>query len=189
MEDIFNFISEDSKKIAKKVVKEIFEKVQVLQMFPKLGYKYYEDDENLFVWEGRPDLVALLDAGLIVCDHKTQGQTKSIYQFNNQSRGYCWAVDTTKFAYNYIVFTKYPSFRREVHLFSQAQLEDWKSTTIEWFFRIKAAKLAGKFLQSWNCSTIYGPCEFHRICEQPKSEIKAFTIKSQFKPCQVYRSW
>ena len=47
LEDIFNFISEDSKKIAKKVVKEIFEKVQILQMFPKLGYKYYEDDENL----------------------------------------------------------------------------------------------------------------------------------------------
>ena len=49
LEDIFNFISGDSKKIAKKVVKEIFEKVQILQMFPKLGYKYYEEDERLYI--------------------------------------------------------------------------------------------------------------------------------------------
>ena len=27
--------------------KEIFEKVKILQMFPNIGYKYYEDDENL----------------------------------------------------------------------------------------------------------------------------------------------
>ena len=43
----FNFIQKIVKIAKKKVVKRYLEKVQILQMFPKLGYKYYEDDENL----------------------------------------------------------------------------------------------------------------------------------------------
>lgn len=149
----------------------------------------YEDNDNLFVWEGRPDLVAGVEDKIVVCDHKTQGQNKSIYEFNNQARGYLWAIDATEFVYNYIVFTKTPQFRREAHLFTPAQIEDWKSTTIEWFFRVKHSLEKTSFLQSWNCSTLYGPCQFHRICEQPKPEVKAFTVKSQFKKRKPYRSW
>jgi hypothetical protein len=174
-----------------------WEPIAVEKGFSKI---IYEDDENLFVWEGRPDLVAKephsgpdlvtpINGELIVCDHKTQGRANSIYQFNNQSRGYLWATGATKFAYNYITFTKTAQFRREVFPFTPAQIEDWRQSTIEWLFRVKEAKLKAKFLPSWNCSTIYGPCEFHRICEQPKPEIKSFTIKSQFKVRKLYRSW
>lgn len=163
-----------------------WEPVAVEKGFSKV---IHEDNGNLFVWEGRPDLIATLNSELLVCDHKTQGQSKSIYQFNNQARGYLWATGSTKFVYNYIVFTKQVQFRREVHPFTQAQIDDWKSTTIEWFFRLKHARMNGKFLQSWNCSTIYGPCEFHRICEQPNPQVQSFTIKSQFKQRKVYRSW
>lgn len=45
LKDIHDYISLDKKFIAKKVVNEIFNKVQILQSFPKIGYEY-PNDEN-----------------------------------------------------------------------------------------------------------------------------------------------
>lgn len=46
LKDIFDFISEDSKNMAQKVVGEIYEKVQILKDFPKIGYKYLNHEEQ-----------------------------------------------------------------------------------------------------------------------------------------------
>ena len=46
LKDIFDFISEDSRNMAQKVVGEIYEKVQILQDFPKIGYKYLNSEEE-----------------------------------------------------------------------------------------------------------------------------------------------
>jgi len=48
LQDIYEFISQDNPKIANKVVNEIFEKVQILEDFPKIGYKY-ENREHVRV--------------------------------------------------------------------------------------------------------------------------------------------
>jgi hypothetical protein len=150
----------------------------------------YEDSDNLFVWEGRPDLIGSLSNGeTIVCDHKTQAQTRSYYAFNNQARGYLWATGATKFVYNYITMLKTPVFRREAHSFTEAQIEDWKSNTIEWFFRIKKSLQDEKFPLSWNCEGKFGTCPFHLICEQPLDTRKAYVIKTQYKKRKLYRSW
>jgi len=45
LKDIHDYITQDSPKIAKKVVNEIFTKTQILSTFPKVGYTY-EDDAN-----------------------------------------------------------------------------------------------------------------------------------------------
>ena len=39
LQDIHSHISNDSQNIANKVVDEIFEKFQILENFPKVGYK------------------------------------------------------------------------------------------------------------------------------------------------------
>ena len=46
LKDIFDFIALDKKTIAKKVVSEIYGKVQILQNFPKIGYLYLNDSED-----------------------------------------------------------------------------------------------------------------------------------------------
>ena len=46
LKEIFDYISLDSKVTAKKVISEIYEKVQILNLFPRIGYKYLEDSEN-----------------------------------------------------------------------------------------------------------------------------------------------
>ncbi len=40
LEEIHQYISEDSPKIANKVVNEIYDKVQILEIMPEIGYKY-----------------------------------------------------------------------------------------------------------------------------------------------------
>jgi len=46
LQDIHSHISNDSQNIANKVVDGIFEKAQILEDFPKIGYKY-ENRENI----------------------------------------------------------------------------------------------------------------------------------------------
>uniref|UniRef100_UPI0040481D7D type II toxin-antitoxin system RelE/ParE family toxin n=1 Tax=Aliarcobacter sp. TaxID=2321116 RepID=UPI0040481D7D len=46
LKDIFDFIALDKKTISKKVVSEIYKKVQILKNFPKMGYLYFNDSED-----------------------------------------------------------------------------------------------------------------------------------------------
>ena len=46
LKEIHDYIALDKKSIAKKVVREIYQKVQILQSFPKIGFEY-QNDENL----------------------------------------------------------------------------------------------------------------------------------------------
>jgi hypothetical protein len=150
----------------------------------------YEDDENLFVYEGRVDLVARDSKGqLLIIDHKTQSMTYSIYPFNNQIIGYLWATDATEFVYNYLVLTKEPQFRRAPHPFSPAQISAWKESTVKWFLRIKAAIQSAEFVPSLQCETKFGKCQFTTICEQPNEKIKQFIVGSNYKARKKYRSW
>ena len=40
VEDIYDYIASDNKKMASKIVKEIYNKVQILATFPQIGYIY-----------------------------------------------------------------------------------------------------------------------------------------------------
>lgn len=46
LKDIHDYIALDKKTIAKKVVVEIFNKVQIRQSFPKIGYEYPNNENN-----------------------------------------------------------------------------------------------------------------------------------------------
>ncbi|MBA1419357.1 MAG: type II toxin-antitoxin system RelE/ParE family toxin [Epsilonproteobacteria bacterium] len=44
LKDIHDYIAQDNKRIAKKITKEIYSKVQILATFPQIGYAYRNDD-------------------------------------------------------------------------------------------------------------------------------------------------
>lgn len=46
LKDIHDYIALDKKNIAKKVVGEIYHKVQILQSFPKIGYVYENSEQK-----------------------------------------------------------------------------------------------------------------------------------------------
>ena len=45
LQEIYDYISKDGKNIANKVINEIYEKVQILEIMPKVGYKYQNRDD------------------------------------------------------------------------------------------------------------------------------------------------
>ena len=45
LKDIHDYIAQDNKRIAKKITKEIYNKVQILATFPQIGYIYPGDDD------------------------------------------------------------------------------------------------------------------------------------------------
>ena len=46
LQDIRNYILQDNPKAAQKVVSDIYERVQILQEFPKIGYTYRKEPEG-----------------------------------------------------------------------------------------------------------------------------------------------
>ena len=46
LKDIHDYIALDKKTIAKKVVLEIYQKAQILQSFPRIGYQYETNDDK-----------------------------------------------------------------------------------------------------------------------------------------------
>lgn len=46
LKDIHDYISLDKNDIAKKVVTEIYQKVQILQSFPRIGYEYENSQDK-----------------------------------------------------------------------------------------------------------------------------------------------
>lgn len=149
----------------------------------------YEDDENLFVYEGRPDLIALDPSGKrLAVDHKTRGASNNIYEHNNQVLGYLWAGQATTFVYNYLTLTKVPKFDRAPFEFKTSQIESWVENTIQWYWQIKRDIQSETFLKSLNCQGKFGICDFARVCEQPKENVKLHILQSNFKK-RNYRSW
>ena len=149
----------------------------------------YEDDQYLFIYEGKMDWLGYSGTDKIVVDHKSRNGKYQIYEFNNQCRGYLWATGANKFVYNMITMTNIPSFERIAYSFSDSQIETWKNDTIEWYKRVAQANANKNFVRSWNCSSKYGVCEFHSLCENPEPERQLFTIKSTFKIGKIHRSW
>jgi len=43
LKDIHDYIAEDNKRVASKITKEIYNKVQILATFPQVGYMYPND--------------------------------------------------------------------------------------------------------------------------------------------------
>jgi toxin ParE1/3/4 len=46
LQHIFEYISEDNPEAAHQVVKGLYDKVQILKVFPKIGHKYREESES-----------------------------------------------------------------------------------------------------------------------------------------------
>lgn len=153
----------------------------------------YEDENHLFIYEGRPDLVVRIPPSpkLIAVDHKSRSQTYKLYPYNNQLLGYCDAIGTDTFVYNYLTLIKDPDrYERKVHYVTPAQITAWRNETIQWFFKILKAKEDNEFLRSLQCTTRFGECSYIHICEQPGEQMKLWEIHKSFKAsAKRWKAW
>lgn len=152
----------------------------------------YEDEKVLYVYEGRPDFHGLNLNGnyRLAADHKVQFSEYDIYEYNNQAFGYLWALECKEFVYNYIkILKKDWAFRRQPFSYDLKLIEDWKNGTIEWYSRVAHAIQQKSFVKSWQCTSVYGRCEFSTICERTIPSQKLFVIQANYRVKKPYRSW
>lgn len=152
----------------------------------------YEDEEYIFIYEGRPDLVIKLsptEQSIVIVDNKSQQREGSIYPYNDQAMGYCYALRTNTFIYNYFGLQTTGDPRKWFHRgsirFSPEILEEWRKTTIRWFKQIAETT---DFKKSWLCEGKYGVCFFKDLCEQTEGWVIADKMRREFK-ANTHTAW
>ena len=156
----------------------------------------YEDNNVLFIYSGRPDLVVDFGEhyGIGPIDHKSESRANDIIKFSNQFAGYCWALGSRMGIINYIGLQKdcqhNKVLRREAFTFTDGQIKKWQDDTIRWYFRAMSSIVNKNFLRSWNCAGKYGNCLYHPICTSQTEKEELIHINRDYaKLDKPYRSW
>lgn len=162
----------------------------------------YEDDDYLFVLEGKIDLLASFKPyDRVVVDHKSQMRKHDLYTRRIQFKNYAMIDKANVFIINYIRFNKVTTpdtYQRVAVPFSQAQHEQWRKYLIGIYKNIaRAVKDSDSDPNYWlksasnpnwaSCDGLYGyECQFTGICEEPglaEQKIKnLYHIKEEWKP-------
>jgi hypothetical protein len=159
----------------------------------------HEDTDNLFVLEGRIDLLANLQGIECVVDHKFQMRRHQLYPKSVQFRNYALVAKKLLFIVNYIRLTKSvdkDTLVRELVNFTVPELLAWKLKLIDIFHRIKRAKQLGDSggQPEQNFGACPGrfnySCYFTHLCEEPNKEIAGFKEQQLYRINQTpWRPW
>lgn len=156
----------------------------------------YEDDENLFVLEGRIDLLASLQGLDMVVDHKFQLREHDLYDKSIQFKNYAMASKRTTLMINYIRLHKAvgkSTLVRKPVSFTGIELRAWKQRLVGIYFKVKQSIQANEtFEQNWaSCSGRYGyPCYFTSLCEEVDNNMRKAKINQLYKIKPVeWRPW
>jgi hypothetical protein len=137
----------------------------------------FEDDSNLFVLEGRIDLIATLQGLDCIVDHKFQMRQHQLYQKSVQFRNYALVCKKLLLIINYIRLHKAvgkETLVRELVNFTVPELLAWKQKLIGIFFRVKSALTLAPALEQ-NSSACPGrfnyKCSYIALCDEPNPEV------------------
>lgn len=156
--------------------------------------KLYEDDERLYVLEGRIDFIGSYCGAEAVVDHKFQLRERDLYKKSIQFRNYALVTHTSLLLINYIRLAKgitNKTFQRVPATFIAQEHRWWRDELLKIFRRMELARSEGT-RQNWSaCSGKFGyECDFTNLCEpmeQDETFIEAkkqalYTIKPVWKP-------
>lgn len=152
----------------------------------------YEDDEKIYVLEGRIDLLAELQGMTVVADNKFQLRKRELYGKSIQFRNYTMVTGRKTFVVNYVRLTKKvdeTTFQRQVISFLPSEIDWWRGQVKEMFDHVYIDMMFGTFERRWNaCSGKFGyPCEFTKLCESCHNPREYTNIKSQYY--QIKSEW
>jgi hypothetical protein len=166
--------------------------------------KLYEDDDRLYILEGRIDLLGRVanncEEGW--ADHKFQSRASVLYTKSIQFRNYAMVTKRSIGIINYIRFAKKIekdfTFKREILSFSRLEMEAWRRNLIlrykEFEEIIKADDWYNeedRFRRRNSCSGKFGyPCDFTPLCENfMLPQLIKINEQSDFKQKAEWRPW
>lgn len=140
---------------------------------------FYEDKENIFILEGRLDLIGKLQGLDCVMDHKSQSKSSQLYGKSIQFKNYLMASKLNTLIINYIRLHDKKdiekSWQREVVTMNSIEVEAWRRRLTQVYFRIKAnvqaSQRGSQYERNWNsCSGAWGgaenACWYTQLCEE-----------------------
>jgi PD-(D/E)XK nuclease superfamily protein len=164
--------------------------------------RLFEDSDNLFVLEGRIDLLGSLQGLNVLVDHKFQVSTHWLYSNSVQFKNYAMVSHVPTLVINYVRLVKAikpDSLYRDVINFSAPQLASWKHKLIGVFFDIKASIESNSYKQQWNaCQGTYKTydkntpnwCWFGALCEESNEQMRERKEKQLYAiQKNVWRPW
>ena len=174
------------------------------------SYNLYEDEERLYILEGRIDLLGKIanncESGW--ADHKFQARERDLYLKSIQFRNYSMVTQLPIGVVNYIRFAKKiekdKTFKRAVISFSRQEMEWWKDRLIATFNRIENATTDSLFKndEQWYlesdtlrnramCGGKFGyACDYTPMCENAMlPALIQINEQSVFKQKPAWRPW
>lgn len=143
----------------------------------------FENDNVVYILQGRIDMLARFMNSFCVVDHKFQWSVNTLYQYNPQFRTYAMVTKAPTLIANYIrVYAKSTTFERQVVGFSEDDHYRWKQYLIDNVFNKirnsltfyggstinieESLKKIEEYQNLASCKGQYGPCQFTKICER-----------------------
>ena len=158
--------------------------------------KIYEDDENIFILEGRLDRIATQQGIDFLLDHKTQSR-KSTYhwrrpQFMNYILGaQIQGMPINKLMVDYIGLQQTigkDTFRRDMFQYPPSAIKEWHNYIIERIFKpVSLGKIT--FKERGSCEGTYSPCTYNDLCDAPSDRAESELIELKFERREPHRSW
>jgi len=169
----------------------------------RFSIKLYEDENVIFILEGRIDLLCRVGVpayGTVKAfiDHKTQERTSEMYEFTPQTLSYALATGFNYGGFNYFglqqKYDEKTTLHRDFFYIPDWKIKQWKAYIIKEVYWpvanriIQEAKYgesqADSFIWPQRWLTCAGPdlkraCDFSEICNAPTSELREL-IKRQF---------
>lgn len=199
-EYIFNYMSNDFEALSENHVEVGF------------SHPIFEDSENLFILEGRIDLIGTWQGMPCIVDHKFQMMQHWLYTKGVQFKNYALVASETfdkssTMIVNYIRLHKIitnETFHRELITFTKPMLSEWKNSLIGIFFNIKKSMKnangdGSNYDKNWHaCQGSYTTfnrdepnfCFYNPLCESYSSDTKELKKHQLFKiKEEVWRPW
>lgn len=162
----------------------------------------YEDDDYLFILEGKIDVVGTIQRQKVILDHKWQDRARRLYKQSIQFKNYCLVTDVDTMVINYIRMAEkvdQDTFVRDISSFSRLDLRSWKTELINIFHRIilfqkmLTMNCADESMQTHNWASCGGKfgyqCEFTQLCEQQFIPVQELMKQTQYKQKPIWRPW
>lgn len=157
------------------------------------SYELVNDENRLYVLEGRIDLLGTLNKQKVVMDHKWQGRSYPLYKKSIQFRNYSLVANTALVMINYIRMHKEvtkDTFERALVSFNEIEQQLWKTRLISIYDRIAQQIQSGPEMNESACAGKFGSiCEFTKICEESNKYIQIAMKENHYKKKVEWKPW
>lgn len=165
------------------------------EQYVEVGFSepIYEDSENLFVLEGRIDVIGTIQGLKCFMDHKFQTKTHWLYPKSIQFKNYMLIAKVPMAVINYVRLQEKiqpDSLYRDIITLNQIELEAWRQRLVQIYFRIKKSLQSKEMEKDWSACSGYRLtydkdkpqyCWYTNLCETIDPKIAEAKEKQLFK--------